>query len=101
MPAIPTAPSSLPASYRRALEDLAAACREAHALADLLEYAAGVLRGRALDPEGPSLDAVPGSARLLALLPRRSRNLDAAERAWEGLAASPREGQTWVGHRGL
>jgi hypothetical protein len=74
------------------VEDLATACRDAQALADLLEYAAGLLRGRPADPEGPPLDAVPGSVQVLAVLARRERAVDDAERAWEGLAASVRDG---------
>jgi hypothetical protein len=73
MPAIPSAPSSVPHSYRRALDDLASACREVHALADLLEYAVGILRGRPRDPDGPPLEAGPGCARILAALARRDR----------------------------
>jgi hypothetical protein len=80
------------AAYRRALENLAAACREAHSLADLLDYAAALLRGRPPDPDGPPLDLCPGSARILAVLARQDRALDDAERAWEGLAPSVREG---------
>ncbi len=84
--------SSPPPVYRRALDNLAGAVCEAHALADLLEYAAGLLRGRPADPEGPPLDLCPGGGRVLAVLARRDRFLAEAERAWDGLAPSVREG---------
>ncbi len=86
--------ASPPPVYHRALAALAEAVHEAHALADLLEYAAGLLRGRAADPEGPPLDLCPGGGRILALLARRDRSLAEAERAWDGLAPSVREGLT-------
>jgi hypothetical protein len=92
MSTAPPAPVSGLTGYRRAVEDLAAACREAHAVAELLEYAAGLLRGRHPDPEGPSLDALPGGARVLAVLARRDRAFDAAERTWDGLDPRAREG---------
>jgi hypothetical protein len=74
------------------LTSLADAVREAHALAELLEYAAGLLRGRAADPDGPPLDLCPGGGRVLAVLARRDRSLAEAERAWDGLTPSVREG---------
>jgi hypothetical protein len=80
-------------AYGRALDALAAAVRDAHAIAALLEYAAGVLRsGRPADLDGPPLDQIPGGARVLAVLARRDRALVEAERVWEGLASSVREG---------
>jgi hypothetical protein len=82
---------TLPPAYSRALDALAGAVRDAHALADLLEYAAGVLRGRAPDLDGPPLDLCPGSGRILAVLGRRDRALAEAERAWDALLPSIRE----------
>jgi hypothetical protein len=80
------------AAYHRSLEALAAACREAHTLADLLDYAASLLRGRPPEPDGPPLDLCPGSVRILAALARRDRAMDDAERAWEALAPAVRDG---------
>jgi hypothetical protein len=92
MPSAPPALPSVPAAYRRALEDLAAVCTEARALAELLEYAARLLRGGKADPEGPPLDAVPPGSRIVALLARWDRSLDAASRVWDSLPAAVREG---------
>jgi hypothetical protein len=79
-------------AYARALDALAGAVREAHALAELLEHAAALLRGRPSSPETPPLDECPGAARVLAVLARRDRALAEAERVWEGLASSVQEG---------
>lgn len=81
-----------PPSYARALGALADAVREAHALAELLEYAAALLRDRPADLDGPPLDLCPGGARVLAVLGRRDRALDAAERVWANLHPTVREG---------
>jgi hypothetical protein len=49
-----------PPAYSRALDALAIVVRDAHALADLLEHAAGVLRGLAPDLDSPAFDLCPG-----------------------------------------
>jgi hypothetical protein len=83
---------TVPTAYRVALEELATACREARDLADVFEYAAGLLRGRPPDPgESPSdLFAVAG--RLRQALARLDRARDAARAAWEVLTPEDREG---------
>jgi hypothetical protein len=91
MPGAPRELSSFPPGYRRALEDLASVCAEARAAADLLEYAAGLLRGRPADPEVPPLDVVPGGGRIKVLLACRDRALDAAERVWNTLPPDVQE----------
>jgi hypothetical protein len=96
-PANPSAarPSYVPhhaLSYARALDALAASIRDAHALAEMLEYAAALLRGKTPDTDGPPLDFVPGGARVLAVLGRLDRALAGAERVWGRLDPFLREG---------
>jgi hypothetical protein len=43
-------------------------------------------------PDGPPLDFVPGGARVLAVLGRLDRAMADAERVWDGLDPSLREG---------
>jgi hypothetical protein len=79
-----------PSAYGSALDALAAAVHEARSLAEILEYAAGLLRGRPPDPDDTPLDQCPGGARVLAVLARRDRALADAERAWDALDPSLR-----------
>jgi hypothetical protein len=83
---------AVPAAYRVALEDLAAACREARALADVLEYAAGVLRGRSPDPEESPADLFAAAGRLRQALLRLDRARWAARDAWDAMPAADRDG---------
>jgi hypothetical protein len=73
---------AVPAAYRVALEELAAACREACALADVLDYAAGLLRGRPSDPEESPADLFATAGRLRQALGRLDRARWAARDAW-------------------
>jgi hypothetical protein len=75
-----------------ALEDLAAACREARALADVLEYAAGLLRGRRPDLGEFPPDLFAAAGRLRQALARLDRARDAARDAWDALAPGDRDG---------
>jgi hypothetical protein len=74
-----------PPAYSRALDALAGAVRDAHALAELLEYAAALLRGKPPAPDGPLLDLVPGG-RVLAGLGRRDWAQADAEPARRGFS---------------
>jgi hypothetical protein len=91
---MPHAPPQVPAAYRAALEELADALREAHGLADILDYFAGQLRGARPDPEGPPLDVCPSPGRVRRALERRDRALDEAGRLYGLLPAEIREGLT-------
>jgi hypothetical protein len=51
-------------AYLAALGELGAAVRECAALAALLTYFAGQLRGEAADPERPPLEAFPTPSRV-------------------------------------
>jgi hypothetical protein len=79
-------------AYRVALEELAAACREACALADVLDYAAGLLRGRSSDPEESPADLFAAAGRLRQSLLRLDRARWAARDAWDAMPAADREG---------
>ena|SRR6516162_3345022 len=89
-----TAPCQILAAYRAALEELADALREAHALADVLEYFASQLRGARPHTEGPPLDACPQPARVRRALERRDLAWDEAVRLYDMLPAEAREGLT-------
>jgi hypothetical protein len=52
--------SAAPRAHTEALSRLAESVRTAHALADVLDYIAGLLRGGRTDPEGPTLEGFPG-----------------------------------------
>jgi hypothetical protein len=82
---------SVPSRYRIALEELAAACREARDLADALEYAAALLRGRPPDPDGPLFDLAAAAGLLRRAMARLDDTRDAARDAWESLPAGERE----------
>jgi hypothetical protein len=69
---------------------LATATRDALALAEILECAAGLLRGRPPDPDGPPLEICPGSAPVLSVLARRDWALAGAKRAWDRLGPAVR-----------
>jgi hypothetical protein len=77
-------------AYLAALDELGAAVRECGALAALLTYFAGQLRGEAADPEGPPLEAFPTPARVRKALARRDQAMDRAGREWERLPGESR-----------
>jgi hypothetical protein len=82
----------VPPAYRVALEDLAAACREAGDVADALEYAVALLRCRRPDPDGPPTDLYAAAGRLRKALEGLDRAWDGARLAWDLLPAAQREG---------
>jgi hypothetical protein len=84
--------SAVPAAYRVALEELATACREACALAEVLDYAASPLRGRSPDPEESPADLFAAAGRLRQALARLDRARWAARDAWDALAPGDQEG---------
>ena len=91
---MPQALPQIPAAYRAALEELADALREAHALADALNHFAAQLRGARPHPEGLPLDACPSPGRVRRALERRDRAHDEAGRLYGLLPAEVREGLT-------
>jgi hypothetical protein len=80
------------ASYERALKELMENLAQAEAMADWLDYIAGLLRGRSPDAEGPPLELYPSLWQVRRALERRSSALDAARDAWETLPAEAQEG---------
>ena len=57
-------------AYLTALDELTAAVRDASALAELLHYFSGQLRGDRPAPEGPPLEACPTPSQLRRALER-------------------------------
>jgi hypothetical protein len=84
--------TAIPHAYRVALEELAGACRQARDLADVLEYAAGLLRGRPPDLGEFAPDLFAAAGRLRQALDRLDRARDAARDAWDWLAPGDRDG---------
>jgi hypothetical protein len=82
----------MPPAYRQALEDFAAACRDAHTLADLLEYIAGLLRGRPAEGEMPARDLAERTREVRRLLERVARARESVRAAWADLSPAEREG---------
>jgi hypothetical protein len=82
----------LPPAYRAALAELEVACLECQALAEVLTYFAGQLRGGWADPDGPPLETYPTVSRVRRALEGRDRALDAASDAYLALAWEAREG---------
>jgi hypothetical protein len=82
----------MPADYRRSLEQLASACRDCRALADLLDHFAADLRGTWVGPDGPPLESYPTAAQVRRALERRDRALSAAGDVYQALAYEIREG---------
>ena len=89
---LPATGPEVPLAYRAALEGLAEAVREAHALADVLDHFARQLRGARPDPEGLPPEGCPVPSWVRRALERRDRALDEAWRVWEGLPGEAREG---------
>jgi hypothetical protein len=80
--------------YIAALKRLEEVNQEAQALAEVLDYFAGVLRGGRPDPDGPPLEALPSSWRVKRVLERRAETEDEVEEEWgrlpgEARAAAP------------
>jgi hypothetical protein len=88
----PATEPQIPLAYRTALEGLAEAVREAHALADVLEHFARQLRGLRPNPEGLPPEGCPVPSWVRRALERRERALAEAVRVYEGLPNSAREG---------
>jgi hypothetical protein len=81
----------LPVAYQAALEELSAALAGARALADLLDYFAGQLRGEPPDPEGPPLEACPTPGQVRRALERRDRAASEVEKQWQRLPGERRD----------
>jgi hypothetical protein len=77
--------------YADALERLAELNAEARALAEVLDYFAGLLRGARPDPDGPPLEALPSAYRVRRLLDRRFEAAGQVEDEWDRLPADVRE----------
>jgi hypothetical protein len=77
--------------YQAAVHELGVTVRQALALAEVLDYFAGLLRGRDRDPEGPPVEAYPPPSEIRLALDRRWQALRAAELAWELLPPDLRE----------
>ena len=84
--------STNPARYERALKDLSESALQTGALAELLDYVAGLLRGRPPDPEGPPLELYPSVGQVRRALERREGALNAVRDAWGGLPAEVQDG---------
>ena len=80
-----------PLHYQAALDELGVAVRQGLALAEALDYFAGLFRGKEPDPEGPPLEAFPTPGEIRRALERRQRALEAAEQEWERLRLELRE----------
>jgi hypothetical protein len=81
----------LPAACQAALDELNASAARARALAELLDYFAGQLRGEPPDPEGPPLEACPTPGQVRRALERRDRAASGVERQWQCLPGELRE----------
>jgi hypothetical protein len=64
---------------------------EARELADVLDYFAGILRGRRPDPDGPALEALPSAWRVRRLLERRAEAAEQVEAEWRRLPTEAQE----------
>src|SRR5436309_138256 len=85
--------STRAARYERAIRELSEGFAQAGALADLLDYFAGQLRGRPPDLQGPPLELYPSAGQVRRALQRRDVALDAARDEWEARPAETQEGQ--------
>jgi hypothetical protein len=85
--------NAMTAGYERALQELVENLVQAEAMANLLDYFAGLLRGRPRETEGPPLELYPSMRELRRALERRSSALDAVRNAWETLAGEAQEGR--------
>src|SRR4051794_13834259 len=85
--------STTSAHYERALRELSASLAQAEALASLLDYFAGQLRGRRPDPEGPPLELYPAAWQVHRVLQQRDAALDAALDEWDELPTEAQEGR--------
>jgi hypothetical protein len=88
---IMNAVGELPVAYLEAIEELSASAASACALAELLDYFAGQLRGEPPDPEGPPLEACPTPGQIRRALERRDRAASEIEKQWECLPAELRD----------
>ena len=79
------------AHYRAALEGLADATRDARALADVMAFFAGQLRGAPADLDGPPLTDLPTRSAVLAALRRIDQARSRLEREWQRLSEDERE----------
>lgn len=79
------------ARYRAAMGELGAALGHAQALAGVLEYFAGQLRGGRADLDGPPLTACPSASAVLSALRRIDEARSHAEREWDRLPDGARE----------
>jgi hypothetical protein len=80
-----------PPAYLAALDEWSASVRNAHALAELLDYFAGQLRGARPDLDGPPLESCPSPFQVRRALARRDRALLAVEAEWERLPGEWKE----------
>jgi hypothetical protein len=83
--------NTIPARYERALRDLSESFAQAEALASLLDYFVGLLRGGSPDPEGPPLEFYPSTGQVRRALQRRAVALGTAWDEWEALPAEAQE----------
>jgi hypothetical protein len=79
-------------SYRHALEEFAAACRDARSLADMFEHVAGLLRGKFAEARRPAQELAQRTREVGRLLERIARTREEARAAWGELSLREREG---------
>jgi hypothetical protein len=81
----------LPVAYQAALDELSDAVGNACALAELLDYFAGQLRGEHPDLAGPPLEASPTPSQIRRALERRDQALSEVEKHWQRLPGELRD----------
>ena len=79
------------AQYRAALEELAAALRDARVLAEVMGFYVGQLLGATPDLDGPPLTDLPSRSAVRAALRRIDQARSRLEREWERLSDGERE----------
>ena len=84
--------STTPARYERALRELSESFAQAEALASLLDYFVGLLRGSSPDPEGPPLELYPSVGQVRRSLLLRAKAVEAVLEEWEALPGEAQDG---------
>ena len=77
--------------YRAALQTLALALREGRAMAEVMVFFAGQLRGDPPDLDGPPVTALPLPSAVLSALRNIDRARSDVDREWERLSDEARE----------